>query len=98
MDGGPDGVPALAVDPGQPGQGVVPVLRETEHLGQQSLGFQGQGFVPQVMVAHDGIIPGALHTKNGHMGVLLLCSLPIARKVGIVAGKEATIPLLFLPS
>ena len=51
----PDGVLALQADPGETGGSVVPGLRETEHEGQQALGLEGEGLVPQVIVAHHGI-------------------------------------------
>ena len=64
--GGPDGVFTLQADSGEASQGIIPIFRETEHLGQQALCLEGEGLVPQVIVAHDGVILGAFHTKNCH--------------------------------
>ena len=64
--GGPDGVLALQADPGEAGQGIIPIFRETEHHGQQALGFEGDGLIPQVVIAHDGVIVGAFYSKNCH--------------------------------
>ena len=69
--GGPDGVLALQADPGKTGEGVVPGFRETEHERQQALGLEGEGLVPQVVIAHDGVIVSTLYTKNCH-NILLL--------------------------
>ena len=52
-----DGVHALLADGGQPPRGVVPLVRQGEHHGQQALGFQRQIRVPQMVVAHHGVIP-----------------------------------------
>ena len=40
----------------QPLQAVIPVVRQGEHIGQQSLGFQGQPLILQVVVAHNGVV------------------------------------------
>ena len=63
---GPNGILALSIDPSQPRQGVIPIFREAQHLGQQALGLERQALVPQVIVAHDGVIVGALYSKNCH--------------------------------
>ena len=68
---GPDGILALQADAGKTGEGIVPGFRETKHERQQPLCLEGEGFVPQVIVAHDGIIVGTLYTKNCH-NILLL--------------------------
>ena len=31
-------------------------VRQGEHIGQQSLGFQGQSLILQVVVAHNGVV------------------------------------------
>jgi hypothetical protein len=61
---GSDSVLALSVDIGQPRQGIVPTVRQTEHLGQQSFCFQREALVPKVVIAHNGVIVGTFHTKN----------------------------------
>ena len=45
-----DAVDAVLADAGKPLHGVVPVLRQRQHEGQQSLRFQGQRPVPQAVV------------------------------------------------
>ena len=54
------------VDNSQAGKGVVPILRQREHLGQQALCFQAQALVPQMIVAHNGVSLCAFYAKNGH--------------------------------
>ena len=65
----PYGVDAFPVDKGQAFQRIVPIFRQGEHLRKQPLGFQGQVFVPQVVVAHYRVAPVLLHTKNCHLVV-----------------------------
>lgn len=66
VDGGTDGVPALPVDCTEPGQGIVPVLGQGQHLGEQPLGLQGQAHIPEMMVGHNGVVPGLFHAEYGH--------------------------------
>lgn len=40
----------------QPFQAVIPIVRQGEHIGQQSLGLQGQPLILQVVVAHNGVV------------------------------------------
>ncbi len=47
--------PSFATN-GQPFQAVIPIVRQGEHIGQQSLGFQGQSLILQVVVAHNGVV------------------------------------------
>ena len=63
---GADRVDLLAVDLGQAAQGIIPVLRQRQHLGEQSLRLQRQAAVPQMVVAHDGIIAVAFDPKHRH--------------------------------
>ena len=65
----PYGVDAFPVDKGQAFQRIVPIFRQGQHLRKQALGFQGQVFVPQVMVGHHRVAPVFLHTKNCHFVV-----------------------------
>ena len=44
-------------------------FRQGQHLRKQALGFQGQVFVPQMVVAHYRVAPVLLHTKNCHFVV-----------------------------
>ena len=71
LDGGAYRVLALPVDGGQAGEGVVPVLRQRQHLGQQSLGLQRQALIAQMIVAHHGIVPCLLDPKYSHASALL---------------------------
>ena len=45
---------------------IIPIFRETKHQGQQALCLEGDGLIPQVVIAHHGVILGAFHTKNCH--------------------------------
>ena len=47
-----DGVHSLLADGGKPAGGVVPLVCQGEHLGQQTDGFQRQTGVPQVVIGH----------------------------------------------
>ena len=48
--------------------------REGEYLRQQALGFQGQGFVPQVVVGHHRVPLVPLHAEYWHGSPLLSVS------------------------
>ena len=50
FEGSADGVHTLLTDGGQSSRGVVPVVAEGKHHGEQPFGFQGQIFVPQMIV------------------------------------------------
>lgn len=41
---------------GQPFQTVIPIVRQGEHIGQQSLGLQRKPLILQVVVAHNGVV------------------------------------------
>ena len=66
-----DAVDAVLADAGKPLHGVVPVLRQRQHEGQQPLRFQGQRPVPQVVVGHDRVISGLFDAENCHIRRLL---------------------------
>ena len=74
VDSGTNSVLALPVDVAQAGQGIVPIFREAKYLRQQALGFQGQGFVPQVVVGHDRVALVPLHAEYWHGFPLLSVS------------------------
>ena len=61
-----NGVHALAIDDGQPLEGVVPCFGQGEHDRQQSFGFQRQVLVFQMMIRHNGVIPCFLNAKDSH--------------------------------
>ena len=64
-------VDAVLADAGKPLHGVVPVLWQRQHEGQQPLRFQGQRPVPQVVVGHDRVISGLFDAENCHIRRLL---------------------------
>src|SRR5699024_11226242 len=66
-DGGADGVFALPVDIAKARQRIVPILRQRKHLRQQPLGLQAEPLVPQVVVAHNGVITCSFYSKYGHV-------------------------------
>ena len=66
LQSGSDAVRTLLADFGWASGDVVPILRQGQHHGKQSLGFQRQRLIAQVVVAHNGIITGPFNTKNGH--------------------------------
>ena len=61
----PNTVHTIFTDAGQPSGGIVPILWQGEHKRQQTLCLQGQRFVPQMVVGHNGVIPGFVYTKYG---------------------------------
>jgi hypothetical protein len=56
QNSGADAVQTVLATDGQPFQAVIPIVRQGEHIGQQSLGFQGQPLILQVVVAHNGVV------------------------------------------
>ena len=46
--------------------GVVPILRQGQHHGEQPFGFQRQPRVAQVVVGHHGVVAGFLNAKYCH--------------------------------
>ena len=65
-DSGGDAVHAVLADHGQPLRGVIPFLRQGEHEGQQPFGLEGHGFVPQMVVGHDGVVFRLFYAENCH--------------------------------
>lgn len=59
-------VPSLA-DFRQASSGVVPVLRQVQHHGEQPFGFQRQPCVAQVVVGHYRVVAGFLNAKYRHV-------------------------------
>lgn len=67
----------------KPLHGIVPVLRQQQHEGQQPLRFQGQRPVPQVVVGHDRVISGFFDAENCRICRILslvLKSIDVAAK------------------
>ena len=77
-----DGILAFPVDMGQPGEGIVPILRQRQHLREQALGLQRQAFVPQMVIAHNCIVPRPFHAKYGHLLHSFLVSAGITKAAG----------------
>ena len=53
---------------GQSLQAVIPIVRQGEHIGQQTLCLQGQLFVLKVVVTHDGVVDVFVDAECGHGG------------------------------
>ena len=66
FQGGADAVRALLADFGQASGGVVPVLRQGQHHGEQPFGFQRQSRIAQVVVGHHRVVTGFLNAKYRH--------------------------------
>ena len=71
LQGRADAVRTLLADLRKAPGGVVPVLWQGQHHGEQPLGFQRQARIPQVMVGHHRIITGFLNAEYRHIGYLL---------------------------
>lgn len=67
LQGGANAVRALLTDFRQAPGGVVPVLRQGQHHGEQPFGFEGQPRVAQMVVGHYRIVAGFLNTKYRHI-------------------------------
>lgn len=89
LQGRSDAVRALLADFGQAPGGVVPVLRQGQHHGEQPFGFQRQPRVAQVVVRHHRVVAGFLNTKYRHV----ITSLRRFGKVFVFGEKTASIPL-----
>ena len=63
LQSGSDVVRALLADVRQAPGGVIPVLRQRQHHGEQPFGFQGQPCIPQVVVGHHRVVAGFLNAK-----------------------------------
>ena len=82
-------VRALLADFGQPPGGVVPVLRQGQHHGEQPFGFQRQPRVAQVVVGHHRVVAGFLNAKYRHG----ITSLRRLGKVLVFGEKAVSMPL-----
>ena len=89
FQGGADAVPAFLADFGQASGGVVPVLRQGQHHGEQPFGFQRQSRIAQVVVGHHRVVTGFLNAKYRH-------GITSFRRLGkvFVFGKKAASMLL----
>lgn len=84
LQGGANAVRALLTDFRQAPGGVVPVLRQGQHHGEQPFGFEGQPRVAQMVVGHYRIVAGFLNTKYRH----IITSLRRSGKVFVFGGKD----------
>ena len=66
LQSGSDVVRALLADFRQAPGGVIPVLRQRQHHGEQPFGFQRQPRVAQVVVGHHRVVAGFLNAKYRH--------------------------------
>lgn len=66
LQGGTDAVRTLLADFRQAPGGVVPVLRQGQHHGEQPFGFEGQPRVAQMVVGHYRVVTGFLNAKYRH--------------------------------
>ena len=85
---GADAVRSLFADFRKAPGGVVPVLRQGQHHGEQPFGFQGQPRVAQVVVRHHRVIAGFLNAKYRH----LITSFRRPEKVFVFGKKAASMP------
>ena len=88
LQGGANAVRALLADLRQAPGGVVPVLRQGQHHGEQPFGFQRQPRIPQVVVGHHRVIAGFLNAKYRHG----ITSFRRSGKVFILGEKAASVP------
>ena len=88
LQGGADAVRALLADFGQAPGGVVPVLRQGQHHGEQPFGFQRQPCVAQVVVGHHRVVTGFLNAKYRHR----ITSFRRSEKVFIFREKTVSTP------
>lgn len=88
FQGGADAVRALLTDFGQAPGGVVPVLRQGQHHGEQPFGFQRQPRVAQVVVRHHRVVAGFLNTKYRYV----ITSFRRSAKVFVFGEKATSMP------
>ena len=66
LQSGANAVRILLADFRKASGGVVPVLRQGQHHGEQPFGFQRQPCVAQVVVGHHRVVAGFLNAKYRH--------------------------------
>ena len=66
LQSGINAVRALLADFCKASGGVVPVLRQGQHHGEQPFGFQRQPRVAQVVVGHHRVVAGFLNVEYCH--------------------------------
>ena len=88
FQGGADAVRSFLADFREPPGGVVPVLRQGQHHGEQPFGFQRQSRIAQVVVRHHRVVAGFLNAKYRHG----ITSFRRFGKVFILGEKMTSIP------
>lgn len=88
LQGGANAVRALLADFRQAPGGVVPVLRQGQHHGEQPFGFEGQPRVAQMVVGHYRVVTGFLNAKYRYG----ITSLRRLGKVLVLGEKAASTP------
>ena len=66
-----DGIDAFPIDLRESFQGVVPIVRQRQHLREQPLGFEGKRMVAEMVVGHDRVTFVFLDTEYRHFCDLL---------------------------
>jgi len=66
-----DGVDALFVDLCKPLQRVIPIVRQRQHLREESFGLERQRMVAEMVVGHDRVTFVFLDTEYRHFCDLL---------------------------
>ena len=88
LQSGANAVRILLADFRKASGGVVPVLRQGQHHGEQPFGFQRQPCVAQVVVGHHRVVAGFLNAKYRHV----ITSLWRSGKVLVFGEKVASMP------
>ena len=66
-----DGVDALFVDLRETLQRVIPIVRQRQHLREESFGLERQRMVAEMVVGHDRVTFGLFNTEYRHFCDLL---------------------------
>ena len=88
LQSGANAVRIILADFRKASGGVVPVLRQEQHHGEQPFGFQRQFRVAQVMVGHHRVVADFLNAKYRHV----ITSLRRSEKVFVFGKKAASMP------
>ena len=72
-----DGIDALFVDLCKPLQRVIPIVRQRQHLREESFGLERQRMVAKMVVGHDRVTFGLFNTENRHFCDLLCLGFEI---------------------
>ena len=88
LQSGANAVRILLADFRKASGGVVPVLRQGQHHGEQPFGFQRQPCVAQVVVGHHRVVADFLNAKYRHV----ITSFRRFEKVFIFGEKQPLCP------